>query len=147
MTTCMSGKEPMNKILIDTNILVYLIDEDSKFHHSSKTLIQNPDHQLYTTSKNLAEFLVVLTRSGEVSVSINDALALLDDLLRSFHILYPSKYSANIFKELLFKYKPHGLKIHDFEIVSIGLANGVHKVATINKDDFKNINEIELIDF
>lgn len=127
--------------------MVYSIDEDSKFHTSSKNIIENPDNNLYTTSKNLSEFLVVLTRGIDVPVSINDALKLLENLVVFFTILYPSEASFNIFKELLLKYKPKGLKIHDFEIISISLQYGIKNVATKNEDDFKGIREIEIIDF
>lgn len=143
----MLDRKHMNKILVDTNILIYSIDEDSKFHTISKKLVQNPNYNLYTTSKNLSEFLVVLTRALKVSVTVEEALNILEDLMVYFTILYPSEDSKKKLKELLLKYKPKGLKIHDFEIVSIGLQNGIKKVATKNKDDFKAINEIELIDF
>lgn len=46
----------MNKILLDTNILVYLIDEESKYFEKSQNIIQNTNLTLYTTAKNLSEF-------------------------------------------------------------------------------------------
>ena len=60
-------------------------------------------------------------------------------------ILYADKNSSEIFKELLLKYKPLGLKIHDFEIISIGLANDISNFYTANIKDFKMISEINLI--
>jgi len=137
----------MNKILVDTNVLVYSIDEDSKFHTPSKNILQNPTNVLFTTSKNLSEFLVVLTRGLEVPVTINDALKSMENIVSYFTILYPSQASLNIFKELLLKYRPKGLKIHDFEIISIGLQYGIKSIATKNEDDFKGIAEIEIINF
>lgn len=137
----------MNKVLVDTNVLVYSVDEDSQFHLKSQYLISSTDFNLYTTSKNLSEFLVVLTRGIEITVTVEEALESLEDLMSYLTILYPSKDSFSRFKELLSKYKPKGLKIHDFEIISIGLENGVSKVATINVEDFKGVKEIELIEF
>jgi len=137
----------MNKILVDTNVLVYSIDEDSKFHTISKNLIQNPLNELYTTSKNLSEFLVVLTRGTKETVTIENALKVLEDLISYFTILYPSDASRKIFQELLLKYRPKGLKIHDFEIISIGFQNSVTNIATKNEDDFKGVREIKLISF
>jgi len=49
-----------------------------------------------------------------------------------------------IFLNLMTRYQPKGLKVHDFEIISIGLAHGVHEVATFNTKDFKSVNEIVL---
>jgi predicted nucleic acid-binding protein len=54
----------MNKILIDTNILVYGIDEDSAFFKRSRKILEQEKNQLATTSKNLIEFLAVTTKSS-----------------------------------------------------------------------------------
>jgi hypothetical protein len=40
-----------------------------------------------------------------------------------------------IFLDLMNRYQPKGLKVHDFEIISIGLAHGVREVATFNTKD------------
>jgi predicted nucleic acid-binding protein len=40
-----------NRLLVDTNILIYAIDTDSRFNKQAIELIQNPDYELYTTSK------------------------------------------------------------------------------------------------
>ncbi len=90
----------MNNVLVDTNILVYSIDEDSIFYSISRDLILSTEYKLYTTSKNLSEFLVVLTRGIVVPVSTEEALTSLEDLIPYFTILYPSNDSYNRFKEL-----------------------------------------------
>ena len=138
-------KKHMNKIFVDTNILIYSIDEDSKFYSKSQKILFNPNSQLYTSSKNLSEFLSVVTRFPTNALSIKDALIAIEDFTNIFTILYPTKISFSIFKELLQKYKPKGLKIHDFEIVSIVLANEINQIATFNIKDFESIEEISLI--
>lgn len=135
----------MNELLVDTNILVYAIDEDSEFYSKSQKLLYDSDYSLYTTSKNLSEFLAVVTKGPVVSLSIDDALAVLEDYINLFAILYSSETSFVIFKELLQKYKPSGLKIHDFEIASIGLAHKINQIATVNTKDFEDIDEVQLI--
>lgn len=64
----MFGKEHMNKLLLDTNILIYSIDEDSKYFNKSQNLFSE-HFELYTTSKNLSEFLSVVTRLPKNSIS------------------------------------------------------------------------------
>ena len=137
----------MNRILVDTNVLVYSIDEDSRYNSRAKKLLTNPNYKLHTTSKNLSEFLVVLTKGIEIPLSINESVDLLEGLLNNLTVLYPSKNSYQKFKELLLKYNPKGFKIHDFEIISIGLQNGINQVATINVKDFVNIDELILEEF
>ncbi|MCI0750669.1 MAG: hypothetical protein L0Y35_02425 [Flammeovirgaceae bacterium] len=46
---------------------------------------------------------------------------------------------------LILQHQPKGILIHDFEIAAIGMANGVNKIATFNKEDFELITEIEVI--
>ena len=134
-----------NQLLIDTNILIYSLDVDSKFHHKSIKLLLNPDNELYTTTKNISEFLVVLTRAESIKITILEALDILSELLTNITILYPTEQTRNIFYKLLKKYTPTGLRIHDFEIVSIALANGIKNIATQNISDFKNIEEIKIV--
>jgi len=69
----------------------------------------------------------------------------LDDFIDTITILYPNEKSFSIFRRLLKKYEPAGLKIHDFEIISIGLAYNINQIATNDLCDFKNIEEINLI--
>jgi predicted nucleic acid-binding protein len=59
--------------------------------------------------------------------------------------LYPDNKSLNLYHNLVHKYKPHGNKAYDYKIVSVMLANNIKKIITININDFKNIEEIEVI--
>ena len=63
----------MSKILVDTNILIYTVDQDSKFHTKSKQFVQNTSYDLYTTLKNISKFLVLLTRGLDATVSVKQA--------------------------------------------------------------------------
>lgn len=51
----------MSKILIDTNVMVYSIDQDSKYFAASKRLIKS-ENKIFISSKSLAEFFAVVTR-------------------------------------------------------------------------------------
>ena len=134
----------MSKVLLDTNILIYSIDENSIYFEQSQNILQNTTLELYTTSKNLSEFLAVLTRIPDNSISVNKALIVIQDFIDISFVLYPSEKSFSIFKKLLQRYKPTGLKIHDFEILSIALSNQINTIATFNKKDFNEVKEINL---
>lgn len=135
----------MNNVLLDTNILLYAIDEESKYFKSVQRLLNTDTINFFTTSKNISEFLSVITRIPNSSISVEKALFILNDFQNSFRILYPTEESNVIFIDLLKKYTPHGLKIHDYEIVSIALSNKIKNIATINKKDFERIEEIKLV--
>ena len=136
----------MSKLLVDTNILIYGIDEDSKFFRQSRNILDHSDYQLVTTSKNLVEFLTVVTRASGYDFTTDRALEILDEIIQGLQIIYPSQDSLAILLELTRRYQPSGLKIHDYEIISIGLAAGIYDVATFNKKDFQAVNEINLLD-
>jgi len=136
----------MSKLLVDTNILIYGIDEDSKFFDQSRNILDHSDYQLVTTSKNLVDFLTVVTRASGYDFKTDRALEILDEIIQGVQIIYPSQDSLAILLELTRRYRPSGLKIHDYEIMSIGLASGIYDVATFNKKDFQAVNEILLLD-
>ena len=73
-----------------------------------------------------------------------EALSVVDDFLNFLSILYPTPKSYELFLDLLKKHQVEGLQIHDFEIASIGLANGINRIATFNEKDFKEIEELEV---
>lgn len=135
----------MNNVLFDTNLLLYAIDEDSKYFVSVQELLNDASLKLYTTSKNISEFLSVVTRIPNTKITIKEALHIVEEFTSIFTILYPTEKSYLIFLDLLKKYSPHGLKIHDYEIISIALSNKIKNIATLNKKDFAGIEEVELI--
>ena len=136
----------MSKILVDTNILVYGIDEDSEFFERARKIIDQEKNQLVTTSKNLVEFLAVTTKTSGYNLDNSTALEIVEEIIQGIEIIYPTQESIAIFLDLMNRYQPKGLKVHDIEIISIGLANGLHEVATFNAKDFKSIKEITLLE-
>ena len=134
----------MSKLLVDTNVLIYSIDEDSKYFKEAQTILQNQTYDLYTTSKNISEFLVVMTKLPQISISTRGALEVLRDLTSFITILYPTPSSNILFQEMLEKYHPIGFKTHDYEIASIALNHQINRIATFNKKDFAEIEELEL---
>lgn len=135
----------MNNVLFDTNLLLYAIDEDSKYFNSVQELLNDNSLNLYTPSKNISEFLSVITRIHNSSISIKEALSIVEEFQSTFKILYPTEKSFAIFINLLNKYTPSGLKIHDYEIISIALSNKIKNIATVNQKDFSGIEEIKLV--
>ena len=134
----------MNRVLVDTNIFVYGIDEDSIYYRQAKLILDQREKQLVTTSKNLTEFLSVVTKSSGYGLTSELALEIVEEIIQSVEVIYPSQESMAILLDLVHRYSPSGLRIHDFEIINIGLAHGIQKVATFNTKDFKSVKEITL---
>lgn len=134
----------MNKVLLDTNILIYSKDSSSAFH-SVATAIINSNHKLFTTSKNLSEYYAVVTKGVNPLLTSTEALHDLQEFSALSEILYPTPLSQQKLIELITVHQPKGLKIHDLEIAAIALVNGVNNIATINNADFQNIKGLSII--
>lgn len=136
----------MSKLLLDTNVLIYSIDEGSKYFKQANKIFTK-QLELYTTSKNLSEFLSVVTRIPKNPMSLKDALLVVKDFSDALTVIYPDENSFKIFIDLLKQYQPVGLHIHDYEIISIALSNKIQTIATFNEKDFEKVNDIELYTF
>lgn len=134
----------MISLLVDTNVLIYVKDRSSEFHAWAQSIFHG-EFTLYTTSKNLSEYYAATTRGEEPLLSAEMALSDLSDFTRFCQILFPDPTSQDVLFRLLSEVKPAGLKVHDFEIASIAIANGISHLATNNPDDFKRIAGLELI--
>lgn len=134
----------MSKLLIDTNLLIYTIDQESKYFEKTNALFNNNKYSLYTTSKNLSEFLAVVTRLPYSPLNSNEAIAAVKSFQKLFVTLYPSSESYGIFIDLVKKHDGIGLKIHDIEIVSIAISHEITSIATINKKDLDYITGIDV---
>ena len=72
----------MSKLLLDTNVLIYSIDEGSKYFQKAQDIFSK-QLELYTTSKNLSEFLSVVTRIPKNPLSLKDALIVSNDFIKT----------------------------------------------------------------
>ena len=72
----------MSKLLLDTNVLIYSIDEGSKYFQKAQDIFSK-QLELFTTSKNLSEFLSVVTRIPKNPLSLKDALIVINDFIKT----------------------------------------------------------------
>ncbi|MCF8259419.1 MAG: hypothetical protein K9J12_01480 [Melioribacteraceae bacterium] len=50
----------MSNVLLDANILLYAIDEESKYFNSVQDILSDDSIKFFITSKNISEFLSVI---------------------------------------------------------------------------------------
>lgn len=129
------------KLVLDTNILIYALNEDSEFFQKTREVLEDNEYSFFITTKTVTEFVSVLSKLGEQQIIDNE----LPKVLNRFKILYPNKKSLQFFQDLVKNYQPKGNRVFDFEIVSVMMARKINKLFTFNGKDFKQINEIELI--
>lgn len=135
----------MSKLAVDTNVFVYALDKDSKYHHWSRSILSSNKFELYTTSKNITELLTVLTARKGFDLDLNVALKYAKSISRSIRVLFPDHLSMELLFEMSSRYKYRGIKVHDLEIAAIALSNEVYEIATQNSTDFKKIKELNVL--
>jgi predicted nucleic acid-binding protein len=135
----------MNRIVADTNILVYAVDRCSRFHQRSLDFLTR-HAGIYLPGKVLVEFYAVVTRAAIRPLSPAEALNAIAWFARSFPILHANSDSQRILWDLAQRYNPSGLRIHDFEIASIALAHRIERLATFNARDFASVRELQITD-
>ena len=132
----------MNKLILDTNVLIYGMDAQSKFHASAISVLTNPDYSLFLPVKVVSEFFAVCSK---LNIPTADALRFYKEAQKNAEIIFPDPVSLTCLEQLIQKYQPRGNLVFDLEIVSIALANQITLIATANLTDFKHISEITLI--
>ena len=74
----------MSKILVDTNVLIYSLDKNSRYHLASISLLSNPNYSLYVSTKNISEFVAVATKQKVEYSIITEFLAELPKNVKYF---------------------------------------------------------------
>ncbi len=134
----------MDKIFIDTNILIYANDKKSLFYNDSilalSDLSRNNDFVISTqTIREYAKFVTVTS-------TYENAIKGIKLIRNQFEILYEDSDVFNIWIMLIEQYKIIGKLVFDCNIVATMLANNVKKILTNNPKDFKIYeNEIEIV--
>ncbi len=134
----------MQKIMVETNIFIYDLDENITFHDRCSKLLKNPECIFFTSTKNISEFFSVCSNLKFENGKVWQYYV---DIRNNCNLLYPDEKSMDFFESLISTYKPSGNRFYDIEIVSIMLANNIREIATINKKDFQHIKEISLFEF
>jgi predicted nucleic acid-binding protein len=125
-------------LVLDTNVLIYGINEESEFFDRVREVLEDRQYSFYVTTKTISEFVSVLSKLDRYDVIENE----LPSILNNYTIIYPNKKSTKIFQELVNKYRPRGNKVFDIEIVSIMLSKKLKNIFTFNTQDFISVAEI-----
>jgi predicted nucleic acid-binding protein len=140
-----------DKIFVDTNILVYLSNEDSSFHvEVNKKFIEiSAQYELWISRQVLREYAVVMSSLAiiEKPLTAEEVVQDIEKWGKIFKIADETSEVTEILKKLIKEYDLKGKRIHDANIVATMLANSINKLYTLNIDDFKKFKGIELSHF
>lgn len=135
------------RILIDSNILVYGSDKKSPFHKKSREVLNqvaSGEIKGVLSIQNLLEFYSVITSSRITTQTLTSYKASkeLENLVSSgFEIIYPNQETFILIRELIRISNYVGKKIFDLNLVATMLANNVSILLTGNDRDFLPFSE------
>lgn len=141
----------MTDYLLDTNILLRMSDRTSPVNllagRATATLLRQRD-RVFITSQNIIEFWVVATRPAQVNGlgwSVAKTRTEIEQILSQFPQLEETSQIFLHWFNLVTSYQLQGKRVHDARLVAVMLAHGVTHLLTFNPDDFRNINEIVVV--
>ena len=136
----------MDKIMLDTNILIYATDSKSKFYDKARDLINSKDNLSFCISdKTLCEYYAVLS---SVITNPEEALSYFKFYLLnySFEKISSTKYTLFYLLDLLSDQKFKGKHIFDIFSVALMKENNIEIIYTKNVKDFMVFDDIQVID-
>lgn len=137
---------PGRLILIDSNILVYAINNSSPKNRTAQSFLQSNIEVLALAHQNILESLRVLTHNKfPHPMPAEEAERAISDVARVCRIITPDRLTYQILLDLLKKYKLAGDKIFDAYLAATAVANGINTIATDNTKDFDIIEEVSTL--
>ncbi|HKK17112.1 MAG TPA: type II toxin-antitoxin system VapC family toxin [Opitutales bacterium] len=133
---------------VDTNILVAASDDTRSSHAESYELFERAttgSPRLFVCGQILREYLVVATRPIEnngLALSPKKAIENLQSFKRCIQLLEENAATTRRLEGLITKYKIKGRRIHDANIASVMIENGLSAILTLNPKDFQVFAEV-----
>ncbi|MBS3167777.1 PIN domain-containing protein [Candidatus Woesearchaeota archaeon] len=135
-------------IFIDTNILLYAIDEiDQSKHQKAKKLIEESfrKRRNFTASiQVLGEFFNASTKKLKTSLSKEESKEFIDYLIKHQNWEIKKQEKTTLMKAIDLSIK-YNNPFWDSLIAATMIENGLTKIYTENTKDFEKIKEIEAI--
>jgi predicted nucleic acid-binding protein len=140
------------RVLVDTNVLLRAIQQDSPFCGPARRALKflhRQNNELCLTPQNVREFWNACTRPTDknglgVSIAGTERHTLL--LERYFTVLPDSYLTYSAWRQLAHKHQVIGTKVHDAYLVAAMKTHGLNQVLTFNRGDFMRYGEIECLD-
>ncbi len=140
------------KYLLDTNILLRLIELTHKNHQETSEALRKLRQQnctFHILLQNISEFWNVCTRPKDkngLGLSIIETDAHLKRFERLFKYLPDTKETYENWRELVVKHSVSGIQVHDAKIAAAMKAHNIENLLTFNAKDFKRYADIKAVE-
>lgn len=133
-------------MLLDSNIIIYAINNSSPKHKLAQDFIVKNKSRLYVAHQNIFESLRVLTHPKYPNpMDIKGATGAVNGICDALNVVYPQLETHFLALELIKKYQLTSDKIFDAYLVASMLSSGVDEIATDNEKDFRVFKGIKVI--
>lgn len=140
------------KYLVDTNILLRLVQKNSPMHLDTQRAIlklKKPGNFLCIIPQNIIEFWAVATRpidKNGLGLSITQAEEESAKLKKIFILELDTPQIFTEWESLVIQYQVMVKQVHDARLVAAMLADNITHLLTFNVDDFKRFSDIVVVD-
>jgi len=150
----MTTSAAVESALLDTNVLVYALDQESPFHSAARTLLLRAadtawQERLCVTPQVLAEFFAVVTNPRRVRSprSPEEALRALEQFiaLPNLTVLAVPVDVVSRWVPLVRAHRLGASRVFDAQLAATIVANGVRRIYTFDRAHFECFAELEVI--
>ena len=140
------------KYLVDTNILLRLVQKNSPMHLDTQRAILTLKKQgnfLCIIPQNIIEFWAVATRpldKNGLGLSITQAEEESEKLKKIFILELDTPQIFTEWESLVIKYQVMGKQVHDARLAAAMIAHNITHLLTFNVEDFKRFSDIVVVD-
>jgi predicted nucleic acid-binding protein len=140
------------KYLVDTNILLRLVQKNSPMHLDTQRAIVTLKKQgefLCIIPQNIIEFWAVATRpldKNGLGLSITQAEEESEKLKKIFILELDTPQIFTEWESLVIKHQVMGKQVHDARLAAAMVAHNITHLLTFNVEDFKRFSDIVVVD-
>lgn len=139
----------MNSYLLDTNILLRLIEKTSSQHSMvlrALTQIATKNDSSLIVMQSITELWAVATRpivANGLGYTTARVRTEVDGLLQRFDLLPENELIFEVWLELVTVNNVQGKPTHDARLVAAMMTHGIENILTINTADFKRFTQVK----
>jgi predicted nucleic acid-binding protein len=134
----------MDPYLLDTGILLRLLDRDDPLHNTVRQalrLLRSRREQFRTTFQNVCKFWNVSTRPATARGGLGLDVATVERRVRLIDrwcpVFVDTQAVYPTWRRLVSTYKVRGVAVHDARLVAVMLTYQVKRLLTLNERDFR----------
>lgn len=133
-------------MLIDSNILIYAINEASPKQKKAQKFLKENISSLIISHQVVLETIRVLTHPKFSNpMKTTDAVRSISAIASSCQIITPTPMTYYLTFEYIKKFKLCGNRIFDAYLVATAISNGIYEIATDNERDFQKFKEVKIV--